>query len=426
MITTIPEPDVNNEWRLETPGADGWVRSARPDAEDKFFMVSADGHVQEPRSVFKERLPEEYHDRLPTVVVSRNKGNKNKGNKNKEQFQKTEGFRAAKLNWVDPLQGHEKLRYQSGRVPEERAAELAVDGVDAEVLFPNVGLAMWATPDAQFSHMMCRAWNDWAWENYGPYNDRLAPMASVAPAAIEESIAEIQRCAELGFKGICLPCKPVFGPHDVDHLNYNLREFEPLWDCIEEVELPVTFHVSTGRDPRTARSQGGAVINYAVHSLAPTMEPLVNICASGVAERHPKLRFGAVEAGIGWVAWMLDAMDEAYLKHHMWVRPKLDLLPSDYFRRQGFATFQEDRAGLALAREFDLVDNFLWANDFPHHEGSWPYSAQAIERQMGHLDDAERAKILGLNAARIFGFEIPERYLNHADAVAVTSQMHPS
>ena len=431
MTTTIPEPDVHNEWRLETPGADGWVRSARPDAEDKFFMVSADGHVQEPRSVFKERLPEEYHDRLPTVVVSRNKGNKNKGNKNKgnknkEQFQKTEGFRAAKLNWVDPLQGHEKLRYQSGRVPEERAAELAVDGVDAEVLFPNVGLAMWATPDAQFSHMMCRAWNDWAWENYGPYNDRLAPMASVAPAAIEESIAEIQRCAELGFKGICLPCKPVFGPHDVDHLNYNLREFEPLWDCIEEVELPVTFHVSTGRDPRTARSQGGAVINYAVHSLAPTMEPLVNICASGVAERHPKLRFGAVEAGIGWVAWMLDAMDEAYLKHHMWVRPKLDLLPSDYFRRQGFATFQEDRAGLALAREFDLVENFLWANDFPHHEGSWPYSAQAIERQMGHLDDAERAKILGLNAARIFGFEIPERYLNHADAVAVTSQMHAS
>ena len=55
-----------------------------------------------------------------------------------------------------------------------------------------------------------------------------------------------------------------------------------------------------------ARSQGGAVINYAVHSLAPTMEPLVNICASGVAERHPKLRFGSIEAGIGWVAWALD------------------------------------------------------------------------------------------------------------------------
>lgn len=410
MATTIPEADQNNTWRLETPGAEGWVRSARPDAADKFFMVSADGHVQEPRTLFKDRLPEQYHDRLPTVVVSKDK---------KTKFQKTEGFRAAKLNWVNPLEGHEKLRNDSGRVPDNRAAELALDGVDAEILFPNIGLAIWATGDPEFSHVMCRAWNEWAWENYGPHNDRLAPVACIAPAATENAIAEIQRCAALGFRGICLPCKPVFGPPDVDDLNYNLRELEPLWDCIEDVDLPVTFHVSTGRDPRTSRSQGGAVINYTVHSLAPTMEPLVNICASGVAERHPKLRFGAVEAGIGWVAWMLDAMDEAYRKHHMWVRPKLEMLPSDYFRRQGFATFQEDPAGLALASEFGLVDNFMWANDFPHHEGSWPYSAQAIERQMGHLDDGERAKILGLNAARIFGFEIPDRYLNHADAAEV-------
>ncbi len=414
MATTIPAADANNEWRLETPGADGWTRSARPDADDKFFMVSADGHVQEPKTIFHDRLPESDHDRLPTVLVS-----KDKKTGEETRFQKTDGFRAAKLNWVKPLEGHEKLRNQSGRDPDERVAELAIDGVDAEILFPNLGLAIWATGDAQFSHRMCKAWNEWAWESYERHNDRLAPMACIAPAAIDEAIAEIQRCAALGFKGICLPCKPVFGPPDVDDLNYNLRELDPLWDCIEDVELPITFHVSTGRDPRTARSQGGAVINYTVHSLAPTMEPLVNICASGVAERHPKLQFGAVEAGIGWVAWMLDAMDEAYRKHHMWVRPKLDMLPSDYFRRQGFATFQEDRAGLAVAKEFDLVDNFLWANDFPHHEGSWPYSAQAIERQMGHLEDKDRAKILGLNAARIFGFEIPQRYLNHPDAAAI-------
>ena len=116
-------------------------------------------------------------------------------------------------------------------------------------------------------------------------------------------------------------------------------------------------------------------------------------------------------------------MDEAYKKHHMWVRPKLELLPSEYFKRQGFASFQEDLPGLLVARELGLVDNFLWANDFPHHEGSWPYSAQAIERTMGHLTDGERARILGLNAARIFKFEIPERYLNHDDAQAVAEQV---
>jgi predicted TIM-barrel fold metal-dependent hydrolase len=372
-------------------------------------MVSADGHVQEPKTFLHDRISAEYHDRLPGVVLG----------SGGEKFQKTEGFRPAKLNWVQPFEGHEKLRNESGNTPAERISDLALDGCDAEVLFPNKGLTIWATQDAHFSHAMCRAYNDWAWEEFAEHNDCLAPMACVAPAALDETIAEIQRCAALGFKGLALPCKPVFGPPDVDDLNYNLREFEPLWDCIEDVNLPITFHISTGRDPRTSRSQGGAVINYAVHSLAPTLEPLVNICASGVAERHPSLQFGAIEAGIGWVAWMLDAMDEAYRKHHMWVRPKLEGLPSDYFRRQGFASFQEDRSGLAVAREFDLVNNFLWANDFPHHEGSWPYSAQAIERTMSSLSDEERAKILGLNAARIFNIPVPERFQHHADAAAV-------
>ena len=410
MTTLLPEPDEHNTWRLETPGDDGWARSARPAAADKFFMASADGHVQEPSDLWAARMAPEHRDRLPGVIIDP------KGN----QFQKTEGFRATKLN-PTPMEGHELLRNRAGRTPEARLSDLALDGVDAEVLFPNKGLTIWATPDAQFSQAMCRAYNDWAWETFGPFNDRLVPMACVAAADIDGAIAEIQRCAALGFRGLSLPCKPVFGPPNFEDLNYNLREFEPLWDCIDDVDLPITFHVSTGRDPRTARSQGGAVINYTVHSLAPTMEPLVNICASGVAERHPRLRFGSVEAGIGWVAWALDAMDEAYRKHHMWVKPKLELLPSEYFRRQGFATFQEDRPGLDLAREHGLVDNFMWANDFPHHEGTWPYSAQAIERTMSGLNDAERAKILGLNCARIFRLPIPERYLGHPDASAVSA-----
>jgi hypothetical protein len=92
------------------------------------------------------------------------------------------------------------------------------------------------------------------------------------------------------------------------------------------------------------------------------------------------------------------------------------LLPSEYFKRQGFATFQEDAAGLDLALRHDLVPNFMWANDYPHHEGSWPHSAEAIERTMGELDDASRAKILGLTAAEIFKIPIPERYLDHLDA----------
>ena len=386
-----------NAWRTETPGRAGWERTAQADDPHKYFMVSADCHANEPADLWRERMDPKYQERLPGIVP---------GAEGK-QFQKTEGFRPVRIRNVK-FEGEDLERNRTGRTPEERLRDHARDGIDAEIMFPNKGLMMWATQDAAFSLAMCRVWNDWAWETYGPYNDCLSPMAAIAPGDVEPAIEEIQRVAKLGFRGLTLPCKPVFGPPDWEHSNYNLPEFDPLWAAIQDVDLPITFHVSTGRDPRTSRGNGGAVINYAVHSLAPTMEPIANLCASGVVERYPKLRFGSVEAGIGWVAWALCAMDEAYVKHHMFVRPRLELLPSEYFKRNGFATFGEDPPGLNLAREHELVDNFMWANDYPHHEGTWPHSAAAIERTMSHLTDEERAKILGLNAARVFKFDVPQ------------------
>lgn len=408
QATQIPIPDENNVWRLKTPGALDGPRSPRPGAENKYFMVSADGHVQEPSDLWATRINKKYRDRLPGVVLNA------KGDK----FQKTEGFRPIRLRNIK-FDGQDGLRNRSGTTPEERIADLAADGVEAEILFPNKGLTMWATPDVEFSQAMCRVYNDWAWDLFGPYNDRLAAMACIAAGDLEGAIAEITRCAKLGFKGLSLPCKPVFGPPNHEDPNYNLPEFDPLWACIQEVDLPVTFHVSTGRDPRTSRGNGGAVINYAVHSLAPTMEPIANICGSGVIDRFPKLKFGSIEAGIGWVAWALTAMDEAYRKHHMFVRPKLERLPSEYFQSNGFASFQEDKPGLDVARGHGLVDCFMWANDYPHHEGSWPHSAEAIERSMRHLTDEERAKILGINAAKVFKFEIPKSFHKFADYAAV-------
>jgi hypothetical protein len=115
--------------------------------------------------------------------------------------------------------------------------------------------------------------------------------------------------------------------------------------------------------------------------------------------------------GIFWIAWMLETMDEAYVKHHSWTRPKLKHdPPSDYFRASSTLTFGEGRAGLALVEEFKLEDNILWANDYLHHEGTWPHSAQAIERQMGRLTETTCAKALDVNAARIFKFDVPESY----------------
>jgi len=384
-----------NLWRLATPGHEGWRRTARPDDPNRYLMISCDCHANEPADLWQRRLDEKYRRRLPRIEID----------ENGVKWVISDGLRRTRLQ-DSIFEGEDLARNQAGADIGERLKDRARDGVDAELIFPNKGLFMWATQDALFAQAQCKVWNDWAWETYGPYNDFMSPMATLATADIEGSIKEIERVAKLGFRGLTLPCKPVFNSQDSRDPNYNMGVYDPMWSLVEETGLPVTFHVGTGRDPRAASKEGGAVMNYVAHALTQAIEPVAALCSSGVLERFPKIKFAAIESGIGWVPWSLQAMDEAYRKHHMWAYPKLKKLPSEYFREHGAVAFQEDRAGIALAAEFDLVDNFLWSNDYPHHEGSWPHSAEAIERQMGDFSEERREKILGLNAAKMFKFDI--------------------
>ncbi|HVN88766.1 MAG TPA: amidohydrolase family protein [Candidatus Binataceae bacterium] len=402
--------DEKNRWRAETPGHEGWERTARPDDKNRYLMISADCHCNEPGSLWWKNIDKKFQHRLPHVEVDE------KG----EKWMVVEGYQKSRIrarNIQDaPKGGEDRLRGEAGRTPEDRIRDHLRDGIDAEILFPNKGLSMWATQDVEFGHAQCRVWNDWAWETFGPYNDFMSPLAAIMTADVDVAIAEIKRTAKLGFRGLCLPSKPVWGPANSLNPNYNLDMFDPMWAVIQDLDIPITFHISTGMDPRQARKEGGAVINYVTHACPTVIEPMSCLCASGVLERFPKLRFALIECGIGWVPWALDAMDEAYKKHHLWAYPKLKQLPSDYFRQHGAASFQEDPSGLKLAEPFNLVDNFMWANDYPHAEGTWPHSAEAIERQMGHLKDESRAKILGLNMAKMFKFDVPKLIARRSEA----------
>ena len=413
-----------NAWRLETPGIVGWTRTARPGDPNKYQMISADCHLNEPLAMF-DLVELQYRDRTPRRDIRDDgsewlitEGNRpqmvrppasSAGSQTQQSFERSEHNRPPRSR----MEAEDIRRSAAGRTVEERLVDQALDGVDAELLFPNLGLLCWATPDPVFGMAMCRAWNRWAYEHCGTHmqgdNPRLLPMALLSTGDLDGAMAEVRWAAEHGFRGVCLGNQPVYGPNSVGKLQYNDAVFEPMWSLIEEVGLVVTFHVSTGKDPRAVGGEGGAIINYVCHSMETTIEPLVQLISSGVLERHPRLRAGLVESGIGFVPWLMEAMDHAYRAHHFWVRPVIPELPSTYFMRQCFATFQEDRHGLADAERLGIVDNLLWANDYPHHEGSWPHSAAAIERTMGHLSDDSRAKILGGNAARNFGLPVRTR-----------------
>ncbi|MEM7017785.1 MAG: amidohydrolase family protein [Pseudomonadota bacterium] len=405
---------VAQEWRNETPGHEGWARTVRPDDPNKLYVISADCHAIEPKDWMTGYIDDEVRAKL----------RERRSRRDKEMDQeRAEGVREPKEQPAEKKEqsvpthlldrskmvGEDLERFMSGRFPDKRVTDNARDGVDAEIIFPGAAFlaAQIANDDPALAMQFCMGWNNWARDWYGDHWDSQFPMAFITTTDVPAAVAEIQRVADLGFRGVCLPNKPVYGPQPPKERNYNLPEFDPIWSVLEETNLPATFHVSTGRNPATTRGPGGAVANYVAHCCVTNIEPLVLLCSSGICERHPNLRFAVVESGIGWVSWSLEAMDEAYRKHHMWAKPKLPELPSTYFRRQGFATFGEDHSGLAVAKEFELMDNFCWASDYPHPEGSWPHSPEAIERQMGRLNDEQRAKVLGGNAARLLGIEIP-------------------
>jgi predicted TIM-barrel fold metal-dependent hydrolase len=417
-----PERSPRNGWRRETPGAAGWARTARPGDPRKYFLVSADCHAVEPgdflagiEPAFRARIPriEERDDGSAWLISEGNRPQRVRGAKRSapEGGEASQGLPAPVIG--GRMDDEDVLRNSTGRTVAERLAAQAADGVDVELMFPNKGLLCWASPDPVFALAMCRQWNRWAHGFCGEHmhgaTPRILPLALIAAGDREGALAEIRWATEHGFRGVCLGNSVIYGPKRFGQLEYNDPSFEPMWSLLAEAGLAVTFHVSTGRDPRAVGGNGGAIVNYVCHSMETTLEPLVQMIASGVFERHPKLRAGLVESGIGFLPWLLETLDYAAKAHHFWVRPQLRELPSVYFRRNCFATFQDDAAGLRLAEELDLVDNLMWANDYPHHEGSWPHSAQAIERTMGHLSDASRAKILGENAARVFGLARPGR-----------------
>src|SRR5262245_32854089 len=126
MGKPIPAPDANNAWRLTTPGELTGQRSPRPNAPNKYFMVSTDGHVQEPSDLWRTRMDAKYRDRLSGVVIDAIG----------KQFQKTEGFRPLRLRDIK-FEGEDLLRNQSGKTSQERLDDLGADGVDCEILFPN-------------------------------------------------------------------------------------------------------------------------------------------------------------------------------------------------------------------------------------------------------------------------------------------------
>jgi predicted TIM-barrel fold metal-dependent hydrolase len=287
--------------------------------------------------------------------------------------------------------------------PAQRREDQERDGVEAEIIYGIIGISR-----GLFSHQglgdhellgaVYRAYNDYIASFNRALPGRFFGLGCLPNHDAQAAVDEIKHCAALGLPGaVFVPwgsAMPVW--HDM---------WEPMWSAAEASDLVISFHVFEG---------GGATVGYEIKGLkhpasigswtvvAPLqMDEIVSsVILSGVCERHPRLRLVLGESGIGWLPYMLERLDDTY-DERLADDLNLPLPPSAYFKRQIWATFQKDFHGLR-AMSTIAPDKIMWGSDYPHRDGTWPFSQKAIEEQFRGIDEAIARNVLWENARRLY------------------------
>jgi predicted TIM-barrel fold metal-dependent hydrolase len=134
------------------------------------------------------------------------------------------------------------------------------------------------------------------------------------------------------------------------------------------------------------------------------MEVLVSLIASGACERYPEFRFVLGESGVTWIPYVFDRLDTEYEDRGRSLG--FSLKPSDYFRRQGYTTYQQDQY-LEPAIPIVGEDNIIWGADYPHPDCLWPESRRHLEKNLGGLPERVRRKITTENVSKLY--QLPSR-----------------
>lgn len=375
-------------------------------------LITADSHVGE-NSDLRDRLPERFREQMPLLVDAPGGDHDLEvGGKIIERSSRKQlSSRDRELEFrSDPSRGTDL---------DVRIRDMAREGVDAQVVFPNIALNCGGgDASREYAKVFARTYNAYVAEVFGAQSERFKPAAMLPTDDIEDTLAEARRCIDEGFATLFLPCVVPWQP-------YRLKVWEPLWSLVEEAHIPLTFHVFSGNlafggefgdvanmsDERRARAvdQGRENRKHAeqletVVGMVAGMAPILELTASGVLERHPQLEFVVTESECGWLAWTLQAMDQMQRRRHLY-RKDLPLKASDYFRRQGFVTITDDPVALNNV-EFTGADRFLWGNDYPHDEGTWPESRPMIDAIQDALGPETAHKVLAGNAAKLYGFDL--------------------
>ena len=359
----------------------------------KDFVVSGDGHVLEPTDLFKTRLPKHLRDRAVW----------------EEDFELDEpwvenGARSFRRLHTAGYEGWTISRYRqtSGRTPEGDPEcileDMAEDGVDVQVMHPNLSLFGLYSDDHELSIAHARVYNDYIVERFAPYFDRLVFTAPIPLTDVDDAVAEIERVAGMGFRAILLPATPPS--------NYYTRELDPVWAAASANGVQPFFHTQTGgvrvadteavtlkvvlenaaqvNQPMTDKAAAKRMVTQAVHERVRAPAAHVppdrwrrpgSVPRSAVLPHRVQRPLVVVAGrrmdkcwvtGIGQDAdWWLGRWDDSkpaddqpdmaqlFKLNEKW---PYALAPSEYVKRQFHVQFQDDPVAIACRHITGLVD----------------------------------------------------------------------
>jgi predicted TIM-barrel fold metal-dependent hydrolase len=374
-------------------------------------VLSADGHIDlswVPGDIFTEGSPEAFRGRLPRLVdcgeflewqvdgrvlqyvpgVGNSPYRPDQGGAQVARMAATGLYSDAKRGVLRPT------------TPALRIQDQERDGVSGEVIYGILDVER-RIGDLEAGHLCLRIYNDWVAEFCKAAPDRFKALACLPSDGPESAAAEVYRAASLGLHGVEIPMKSASPP--AWH-----RDWEPLWEAVEETGLPVHFHLGATRvrgqeDPAHTQSYGDVLqLLMRACNMMANAEELGSMILSGVLERHPGLTLVMGETDIAWIPHFLWRMDSIV----RW-RGEFDLgiplRPSDCWRRQCLATFQQDPYGLRL---LDIIgrENVMWGSDYPHADSVWLRSREIIREDFAQLEETSRRAVVHDNVARVYGF----------------------
>lgn len=366
------------------------------------FIFSADGHIVEPSSLFSEGLPPslrphglrtEMRDGFMLLMAG-----------DKITSKKALNKPAPRMSPDGETFGRAERR-GSREIPG-RLLDMEQEGIDAEIVFPSLGLTAFLIENPEAELASAQVYNDWLNGLLSPYPEKFVRCGILPVRNFHNTVSEIKRLAKLGFTAAMLPS--LIETNSGLPL-YSSEEWDPVFAAAQECGMVFVLHTGTGRDDvRSQKGPGGAVINYSIQA-CDGMVSIMQLVAGGVLDHFPGTRVCVIEGGASWLAAVAERMDEVYEAHHVFVRPKLSMTPGQIIARQVACSFQYDRACI-MSRSITGTKALMWGSDYPHHEGTFPRSREVLAHLFDGIDISEqdKADIVGANAGRLFRIPRPE------------------